>query len=329
MGLLTYGDVKRQSLQVFGQFGKDRWIPFSRVNSRLERMDDGYFKHIGIGKFLALCAMGESLEDHIETLRLYRDRIDILTCDKGFGYLIDRGIKADYVIICDTNIPFTWLEPYLEYTKDVTLISTPYANLEWTHAWKGPKHFYVNRDAIETEKHFLKDFQDARTVPAGSNVSNAMLVFMTGCDEKNNINYAGYEKYFLVGYDYSWRQKGKYYAGSDPQPKRHYMHSHTLLDFNQDTVFTSANLLFSAKWMTQYCRTFSFPVFNCSGRGLLDIQKSNLHDELSSIKLINSGQEKVREAFFKMKDLYEKTEKAKEEFIKSKEELYHGCRRSG
>ena len=154
--MLTYSDVKKQSLDVYNQFGESRWKPFANVNSRIERMDNNFYKHIGVGKFLVLAAMGESLEKDIPILKLYRDRIDILTCDKGFGFLIDNGILPDHVIICDTNIPFKWIEPYLEYTKNINLVSTPYANIEWTHAWKGPKYFYVNRDAIETEKVFLK-----------------------------------------------------------------------------------------------------------------------------------------------------------------------------
>ncbi len=325
--MLTYSDVKKQSLDVYNQFGESRWKPFANVNSRIERMDNNFYKHIGVGKFLVLAAMGESLEKDIPILKLYRDRIDILTCDKGFGFLIDNGILPDHVIICDTNIPFKWIEPYLEYTKNINLVSTPYANIEWTHAWKGPKYFYVNRDAIETEKVFLPIFgEDIRQIPAGSNVSNAMLVFMVGSDERNQINYAGYEKYLLTGYDYSWRPTGRYYAGNNPIPKRRYMHHHTMLDINNDIVFTSGNLLFSAKWMTQYCQTFKIPVINCSERGLLDIKRGNLKEELSKIKFMNPNSNKTRKLFFELKDLYEKTEKKKEEFLKSKEELYHGGR---
>lgn len=329
MSILTYQDVKDQSNQVYNQFGEAKWKPFAGINSLLPRDPGNSYENVGVGKFLVSAAMGESLEDNIDTIRKYRDRIDILTCDKGFGYLIENGIKADYVIICDCNIQMKWIEKYIDYTEGVKLLSTPYANPQWTISWKGPKYFYVNKDAIQSEDKFLPFFgDDTRVIPAGSNVSNAMIVFMTGCDERTRANYAGYEKYFLVGYDYSWKPDGKYYAGHNPMPKRNYMHHVTMLGLNSDVMFTSQNLLFSAKWLTMYVRTFGLPVVNCSGRGILDIPlKANLEDELSQINFMNAGKEKAIEKFNNFKNKLQEVDVAKAEFLKAKEGLYHGSRR--
>lgn len=299
--LLSHDDVRKQSEAVFSQFG-ERWMEFSQINSRLpNRRDPEELRNYGIGKFCVLAAMGESLEESIPILKKYRSKFDLITCDKGFPILMEAGIKPDFVQICDTNIPFKWLEPWVEETKDIKLLATSYANIEWTHKWKGPIYFYVNKDALDTQRKFLAilgnpqtekhaaiegDIQGnslppVRVIPAGSNVSNAMLIFMMGVDEKTQANWAGYEHYFLTGYDYSWRpsgkgitcKTGKYYASEDPRPKRFYMSHRTMLDINQDIVHASQNLIFSAKWLYSYVTAYDLPATNCSKRGILDIPR--------------------------------------------------------
>lgn len=311
--LLDYIDVKKQSQAVWNQFGESKWIPYSQINSALpNRRDPDELKECGIGKFAVLAAMGASLEGHIEAIKKYRDRFDLITCDKGFGTLLDHGIKADYVQLCDCNIQYKWLEPYINETKGVKLLATTYANVEWTTRWKGPIYFYANKDALQSEKRFLPvmgqpdtaklglDTDEiplrsagVRVIPAGSNVSNAMLIFMIGCDEENQFSFSGYEKFFLTGYDYSWRPSGpnikcptgNYYAFADPVPKRYYMSHRTILDINGDPAITSENLLFSAKWLYSYITAYNLPVVNCSERGLLDIpSKAPLEQCLARIR---------------------------------------------
>lgn len=313
--ILNYEDVKKQSTAVWGQFGESKWLPYSQINVRLpNRRDPEELRGCGIGRFAVLAAMGASLEDHVEIIKKYRDRFDVITCDKGFGTLLEQGIKADFVQLCDCNIPYKWLEPYVEETRGVKLLATTYANIEWTTKWKGPIYFYVNKDALHTEEKFKPilgepDYRklgfapstlripkdNVREIPAGSNVSNAMLIFMVGADEENAISFSGYEHFFLTGYDYSWRpsgdqfkcKTGNYYAFSNPIPKRYYMSHRTIMDINGDVALTSENLLFSAKWLYSYVTAFSIPVTNCSGRGLLDIpMRADLED---CLKKLNSN----------------------------------------
>ena len=297
--ILTCKEVLNQSNAVFGQFGHSKWIPFAKFNKHFPHKDANSFKHKGLGKFLLCCAMGASLEDNIETIKKYRDRVEILTCDKGFGTLLEHGVKADYVVICDANILFDHVEKYIDATDGVSLLSTVYANPKWLYHWKGDRYFFIHEDSIGTEEHFKKIFgNEIRMIPAGSNVSNAMIIFMTGCNEQTNENWAGYEKYILVGYDYSWRPNGNYYAWSNPTPKRYYMNHRTLLDFNGDMVFSSENLRFSARWLYSYITTFNLPVVNCSGRGLLDIpHKNNLENELKFINADTKARDKYLMAF--------------------------------
>jgi len=283
--IVSHDEVLNQSLQVWNQFGQSKWIPFAKENAKLKRNNANDLKGCGIGKVLVLAAMGESLEEQIDDLKQYQNRVDIMTCDKGFVPLLKNGIKAKYVMVCDSNIRYAHIEDYVKDTEDVILISTPYAHPAWTTMWKGPRYFYVNKDAIHSEKIFLPIIgEDSRVIPASSNVSNAMFVFMTGCDETTQSNWSGYDKFLLIGYDYCWRANGSYYSWDNPYPKNSYMTHRFMLDMKGNPVRTSENLYFSMKWLYSYVTAFNIPVINCSNRGILGIpMQSNLKRELVKI----------------------------------------------
>ena len=282
---MTYRETVNQSKAVFGQFGETKWKPYATANAALPRRSAWDLQNVGLGKHLLCVALGASLENNIDEIKKNRDKFDIITCDKGFRVLIEHGIKPNYVMICDCNIETKWIQGAWNETADVSLIATPYANPEWTIPWKGPRYFYVNKDAIETEKVFMPIFgENMRMIPASSNVSNAMLVFMVGVDEFNHDNFSGYEKFLLTGYDYSWRPDGNYYAFYNPKPKRYYMHHMTVLGVDGETAFTSSNLHFSARWLSEYINKLGVPAVNCSGRGLLQIgSRMSLKDACARI----------------------------------------------
>jgi len=320
---LTYKDTKNQSLAVFGQFGEKVWIPNAKENAKLDHKDSNTLQNMGLGKILVIVAMGASLEDHIDTIKKYRGRFDLMCCDKAFVPLMEHGVKPDMVMICDANIPARHFETHVHATKDIKLFATPYANTLWTKSWLGDRYFFVNKDAINTEDIFMPIMgKGTRTIPASSNVSNAMVVFMNGSDETRRVNWGGYEKYLLVGYDYSWRPDGNYYAWSNPKPKRNYMHHVTCRDIQAQTVFTSGNLLFSARWLFDYCSLHKLPVTNCSGRGLLDIPfKSNLEKELASISADQVRVGAVRSTYRVLQSIKEAELRAQEMFQRAREAI--------
>jgi len=322
--ILSHKDVVKQSNSVWNQFGETKWVPYANVNVKLDHRDPVKFFNHGIGKTLVLVGMGESLEEKVSILKKYRDRFEIVVCDKGFGPLLDQGVKADHVFLCDANVPFKYIEKWIPETKGVNLISTVYGNTEWTIPWLGDRYFFIHRDAIETEKHFFPIFGEGmRSIPASSNVSNAMLVFFVGCDEYSRVNWAGYDRYLLVGYDYSWRPDGSYYAWIDPKPKRYYMNHMTFLDINNNVVFTSSNLWFSCKWMYMYLKAFRkiLPVYNVSGRGLLEVTQADLEKTVSRINPDPRACEMVLEAFKTARLMGEAFEQAKRNFEKAREGL--------
>lgn len=322
--IVSHNEVLRQSQQVWDQFGESKWIPFAKENAKLERRNANELKGCGIGKFLVLAAMGESLEDQIDVLKKYQDRVDIITCDKGFVPLMKHGIKPKYVIVCDANVRYAHVEDHVMQTKDIILIATPYAHTAWTTMWKGPRYFYVNRDSIQSEKIFLPIMgEDSRIIPASSNVSNSMFVFMTGVDEREQVNWAGYEKYILIGYDYSWTANGHYYAWDNPYPKNAYMTHRFMLDMKGNLVRTSENLYFSMKWLFSYITAYNIPAVNCSNRGLLGIPLQNtLENELKKINPNPKIRDRVKEQYLLAQSSARNFELSKDMFMKSREDLW-------
>jgi len=320
---LGYKEVRNQSRQVWSHYGPT-WLKHAEINAKLPRIPASAFANIGLGRTLLCVAMGESLESQIDVIKKYRDRFDILTCDKGFGKLIEHGIKADFVELADAAISYEkWLKPYLDHTEGVKLISTVYANPEWTSKWKGPICFYMNKDALGTERHFTHLFgSDMRVIPASSNVSNAMVVFMTGCDDNVRANFSGYQRIFLIGYDYSWRPDGNYYAWDNPKPKLFYMAHRVMMDINGDIVLSSENLVFSAQWLKQYVETFKLPVVNLSGRGILSIPRQATADmalsRLTTDKRVRGTVKKMYEVLVNTNTAFRNAEA---NFNKMREEL--------
>lgn len=320
--MLDYKAVKHQSQEVFKNFEK-KWKAHSEINCKLSFEHPDKFRNIGLGKNMVFVAMGASLEKDIESLAKYQDRVDIMCCDKAFGKLMEHGIKPKYVMLADANVSLEWAKKWIDHTGDVCLISTVYANPEWTTAWKGPRTFYINKDAIGSEKNFMPMWGDKmRIIPASSNVSNAMVVFMLGCDDNLRINYAGYQNYYLTGFDYSWEPDGNYYAFENPIAKRHYMNHRTFIDGQKNICHTSENLIFSAKWLMQYIDTFKIPVVNCSGRGLLQISlNGDLKDLLPKMTADKGIIAKIREEFKKVQALQMQFAEAERQFNHNREVL--------
>lgn len=316
-------EIRSQSLTVWKSQGEKTWIPNAKENAKLTRRDTAELEHSGIGKYCVLVGMGPSLEENVDTLKKYRDRIDIICCDKAFLPLMDRGIKPNFVMTADASIPYKYIETRRRDTEGVCLISTPYGNPVWTTMWKGPRYFYLNQDSIESERHFMPIFKDRyRMIPASSNISNAMLVFWTECNMQQNSNWGGYETYFLVGYDYAWEPDGNYYAWDNPKPKRYYMSHLTAIDYTGKIVFSSSNLDFSSKWMTDYINAFTLPVVNCSNRGLLAIPNlSNLEKELKKIPADRKVSESVRNSFMVVKEAHAAFKRSEYNFNSLREAL--------
>ena len=265
-------EILQQSKAAYGQWCK-QWRAQAKVHSKYEMKPLSDFLHHGVGKACLLVANGFSLEENMDTIIKYRDNVDIIACDKSIGVLIDHGIQPDFCMVCDANVSYEkYLEPWKDKLENTTLFINVCGNPEWTEKgnWKD-RYFFVNMDVIKSELEFGKISGCQNQIPAATNVSNAMLVFLTQCTNEKRINFFGYDKLLLIGYDYSWRPNSGYYAydhkGGDG--KHHYMRHQYLLDCGGTFCYTSNNLLFSARWLNLYVRNFGLNVVNCSSHTLL------------------------------------------------------------
>lgn len=269
---MTEQEVRQQSEAAFGQW-KEQWEKNSKFNGEIYKRDGNSHKDLlnhGIGRQLLVVATGYSLEREIDTIKQYRDKCDIACVDKSFGVLMDHGIKPDFVVIADANVSYSdWAERHIEQTEGVTLIANVNCNTEWTKNWKGKIIFYVNKDNIETEKIYMELSGCRELIPASSNVGNTVVVFFG--------QVCNYDRYLLIGYDYSWAPGTNYYAFND-NDKRYWMRHMFAIGITGELCYTSQNLHFSARWLVEYIQKSmgAKPVFNCSGAGVLTINPRKL-----------------------------------------------------
>jgi len=268
---LNSASIVQQSKNALAQWGK-QWTEHAKIHSKYPQKSLDEFKNHGVGKALVICATGYSLEQNMDMIIKHRDNIDLMVCDKSLGILLDKGIEPDFCMVCDANVSHEkYCNPWAEQLQNTVLFQNVCGNPEWTEKgnWKDI-YFFVNEDAIKSEKKFGPLTGSTNFIPAGTNVSNAMLVLI--CQSRNDarLNFFGYDKILLVGFDYCWHPQGKYYAyNEDGGGKKYFMKHVCLLDKNGEYVYTSNNLLFSAQWGEQYISTFSLPVVNCSQYSIL------------------------------------------------------------
>jgi len=69
---------------------------------------------------------GPSLEENIDVLKKYRDRVVILACERSIGTFKAHGVKPDFIVSVE-NIILMWrhYEEHIEFLKDIPLIA-PY-----------------------------------------------------------------------------------------------------------------------------------------------------------------------------------------------------------
>lgn len=270
------------------------------------------FEAIGVGKAVVCVANGYSFEENIETLKKYQHNVDILCCDKTLGHLLDHGITPTFCMVCDANVDYDkYLKPWKDKLTKTTLFMNACGNPTWTKEgnWK-ERVFFVNKDIINSEREFCKLSGESNTLPAGTNVSNAMIILLTQSDNEGRKNFFGYDKIVLVGFDYSWKHGGKYYAfDEDGNGKAKYMRHSYLISPAGNFVYTSGNLTFSRDWLAKYVTTFNLPIVQCAADSILSFGKTHdlaiqmqykhrLEDGpvvRATLKALRDGQKKMQE----------------------------------
>lgn len=280
---LSSNEIILQSKTAYNQWCKqwrDHCKQHKEMGIETDFMD---FSNTGVGKVLLLCGNGYSLEEEFETIKKYRDNIDIMVCDKSLGHFIERGIRPDYAVVCDANVDYEkYCMPWEDKLDQTTLFVNVCANPEWTKAnWK-QKCLFVNMDSINSEREFGPLSGCHNLLPAATNVSNQMAVLVTQSSNKGRNNWFGYDKIVLIGFDYCWHPDGNYYAfDHDADGKRNYMSHAHCLDRGFNPCFSSSNLIFSAKWLDDYIKGFQLPFVSGTKRTLLaSTPTKNLQQQL-------------------------------------------------
>lgn len=276
--------IKQQSLNAYGQW-KVQWRKHAEIHSKFKMKPLSDFENSGVGKAVLCIANGYSFEENIETIKENQHNVDILCCDKTLGHCLENGIKPTYLVLCDANVSYEkYMEKYKDQLQDTILFANVCANPKWAQNgnWKDI-YFFVNMDVIDSHLEFSKISGCQNFIPAGTNVSNAMVVFLTQSTNEGRRNFFGYDKILLIGFDYSWRPDGKYYAFDyDGGGKRYYMRHMHIVDLGGNPAYTSNNLLFSVKWLEKYLQAFNLPVVQCTRSTLLTTKKfGNLKEQMS------------------------------------------------
>lgn len=263
---MTPEEIKKQSIQAYKQWSKD-WLTNAKIQSKYPMKSFEDFRNTGIGKAALLVANGYSFEENIETIKKYKNNVDIIACDKTLGHLLDHGIKPKICVVCDAHVSYEkYLKKYENQLQDTILFLNICGNPEWSENgnWKD-KYFYVNKDIMGYEKEFMEASGCTNVVTAGTNVSNMMLVLLTQCDNENRShNLFNYDKLLLIGFDYSWKMDGNYYAFDKTGGNKYYYMRHIYgLSLQGNILFASNNLSTSASWLKLYVSAFRLPVVQC------------------------------------------------------------------
>jgi len=275
-------DVRRQSQAAYAQWAKI-WREHAKEHARHEMKDMLALQNVGIGKACLVIANGHSFEKNLETIRKYQGNVDILAVDKCVRHCLENGITPTYALVCDANVSYeTYMQPVEHLLQDTILLANVCANPKWAASgnWKD-RYFFVNKDVLKSEAEFMALSGCKNVIPAGTNVSNCAIVVLTQCDEAGKRNFFGYDKLLMIGFDYAWGDDSYYAFDREGGGKRHYMKTVYAFNLRSELVYTSSNLLFSAKWIERYITVFKVPAVQCSTDSILRGWKlGNLEEQL-------------------------------------------------
>lgn len=258
-------DVLNQSKCAMKQWG-EQWKKHAKHHARFVMKDLLDFQNSGIGKAALVIANGYSFEKNLDVIKKHQHNVDIICVDKCLKPCLENGIVPKFCLVADANVNYEkYMKPVEDLLRETTIFMNVCGNPKWVDNgnWKD-RYFYVNKDVLKSEHEFMQLSGCPNVIPAGTNVSNAAVVILTQCDERGRNNYFGYDKILLIGFDYCWNEQSYYAFDKNGEGKANYMKSVYMISLNGEMVYTSPNLLFSAKWLEKYITVFKIPAIQCS-----------------------------------------------------------------
>lgn len=268
---LSQEQILAQSKNAYAQWA-GQWREHAKIHATWVQNSLTDFENYGVGRAILLVANGYSFEDQIDSIKKYRDNVDIMACDKTLGSLIEHDITPDFCLVADANVDFDkYCKKWSKKLNNTILFMNVCGNPKWTaNANWNKVYFFANEDVLGSQHEFQFLSQCPNCIPAGTNVSNAMVIFVTQCNNNGRRNYFGYDKILLIGFDYSFKE-GYYAFDKTGNGKVHYMNHEVLKRLDDEFCYTSGNLIFSAKWLTDYITTFKLPVIQCTDKTILSL----------------------------------------------------------
>lgn len=225
-----------------------------------------------------LIAAGPSLENSLAQIK-ERSRSSIPTeicaVDMAAKYLIDNGIKPDYVMCCEARKEASEMFDY--DSTDIALVCDVATNPQIIKNWKGEKYFFlVSNMAIDLDnenKLFIERHRNlsgvSSTLVVGGNVGTAGLSFL--------LSVRNCQKVHLYGHDFSWKKDGDFYCGgirkemADRRIESE-KNSGTLYekkDMNGETVYTNLSLETFCEFYKTVIKSYPDVIVNHTKTGLL------------------------------------------------------------
>lgn len=250
---------------------KDTWMEHAHANNARVRGD----KEVGLlwqdanTKTGVLIAAGPSLERNMwEILSLDRATHEIVCADMALDFLLERGLKPDYVICSDSS---TAIAQTLKRSEDldIPLLLNVVVHTDTARGWKGPVFWFAmmsnvfDKDlgAFMQQAHAKAAGVSSFLVPGG-NVSSLGLSFLLGV--------RAVPKVLLFGHDFCWTDEARFYCGGAApdlaaERIRSEKESGTVLamkDVDGKDVWTNASLLYFRGWFEDQIRRFPGAIEN-------------------------------------------------------------------
>ena len=242
------------------------------------------------GDSVIILAYGPSFTrniDKIKELKLHHKH-DIICVDKALKGVLKNKIIPRAVVSSDARIKISECLNIDEFdvslVKRISLFVCVTSHPSWAKFWKengGTIHFYINKDAIGTQREYRDRFnydpekgdQKAFSLPAAVNVANTAY---TICVLKLQ-----YKVIMLAAFDYSFKYWGNYYGEECYNDKHRDLKASKknvdnqihVIDVNNNIVQTSHSMLFSARWLINFVSAVSqqqqVKTINITGEGIL------------------------------------------------------------
>jgi len=201
-------------------------------------------------------------------------RTEICAVDMAAKYLIDNGIRPDYVVCCEGRAEAVKM---FDFDSTMPLICDVATHPEIVKNWKGPIFFFVITnfciDLDNDRQTFIERHRKlsgvATSLVVGGNVGSAGLSFLLSVRNCKNVH--------LYGHDFSWEKGGDFYCGGvrkemaqrrvDTETKAGTLYEKR--DMHGNDVLTNMSFETFLDWYKEVMRMYPDVIINHTNAGLL------------------------------------------------------------